>query len=87
MRAEIQKEAIKQALIRINIRTESVLKEKGSASFSSSHEILGVITEEYNELIEAVHKNDQQLLLYELLDLATACQFAIACINERTLDW
>ena len=69
---------------------EMRLKEKGRGTFASSHEILGVVTEEYLELIEAVklHGNDKaQRVKHELLDIAVACIFGAACIDEGGMDW
>ena len=56
------------------------LKKHGSGIFLSKHEILGIITEEYYELIEAIHKNNSQNIQNELFDLGAVCLFAIASI-------
>ena len=61
-------------------------REKGSGAFVSPHEILGAITEEYHELVQAVTYNGslkEELLGIvaleeELLDIAALCVFALA---------
>lgn len=63
------------------------LQQKGYGTFTSSHEILGVITEEYHELIEAVKSNTLNEVKEELKDIAVGCIFAIACIEDGTIDW
>lgn len=45
--------------------------------FASTHEALGVITEEYDELREAIKENDMQAVMREALDIAAAaCRLA-----------
>jgi len=61
--------------------------EKGDGTFSSKHEILGVITEEYYELVMAVHNESPQRITEELIDIAVGAIFAAACIDEQALDW
>ena len=61
--------------------------EKGWGSWLSRHEILGFLTEEYDEVKDAVHTKTLAELKSELIDIADGCIFAIACINAETLDW
>ena len=61
------------------------LKKKGYGSFASSHELLGILLEEFCEVEDAVHGDGD--LRAELQDLATACIFGVACIDADTLDW
>ena len=57
------------------------LNEKGCGSFVSRHEILGVLTEEYDEVIKAVHSGTLFEIENELLDVAVGCLFGAACIR------
>jgi NTP pyrophosphatase (non-canonical NTP hydrolase) len=86
-RDRISRVAIMSALKQIAEHTEEELEKKGYGTYASIHEVLGVVTEEYIEMSEAVHKNDHTALKEELLDIATACHFAIACLDSGTLDW
>lgn len=63
------------------------LKEKGNGAWLSRHEILGIIAEEYTETVDAVHSGTLENVKQELLDLAGGCFFAVACIDQKTLDW
>ena len=63
------------------------LREKGFYAWHSSHEILGVVTEEYNEVIDEVHNNDNRALVCELTDLAVACIHGIASIVGGKVHW
>jgi hypothetical protein len=66
---------------------EERLTEKGFHSFISSHEISGVIKEEYEEIGDAVHLNNNKHLRKELIDLAVACIWGIVSIDADALDW
>ena len=48
------------------------LNQKGWHSLSSTHEILGVVAEEYQELIEAIKEGDKEKIKQELLDSSIA---------------
>lgn len=62
--------------------------QKGPGSFASTHEALGIIQEEYHELVEAIHEpGDHDQVVHELTDIAVACVFAIASINAGGVDW
>lgn len=63
------------------------LEEKGHGAWLSRHEILGFVTEEYDELVGAVHEKSLEEVKEELKDIGVACTFAIACIDSKTLDW
>ena len=63
------------------------LIEKGDGTAASYHEVLGFITEEYMELIDAVRKNNVREIKSELIDIAVACVFGVACIDAGTMDW
>ena len=61
------------------------LAEKGWGCWVSPHEILGAVTEEYHELIEAVHtarNNQVDLLRWELVDLAVGAIFGVVSIEK-----
>lgn len=62
------------------------LKEKGYGSFASSHEILGILQEEFDEFKEAVHTNSALDLRSELYDIAVGAVFGITCIDAGGLD-
>ena len=63
------------------------IKEKGPGAFKSRHEILGCVTEEYHELIDAVTNKDVDDLIHELRDVACSCIFGIASIKSGNTDW
>jgi len=58
------------------------LKEKGNGIFISSHEALGSVTEEYNELVDAVTKNDPVNFMEECLDVAVAAFFSYVSMRH-----
>ena len=75
-----------------SLMTESKLidrlqNDKGYGALVSRHEILGVVTEEYNELTEAVKSKTLKEVRDELIDIAVGCIFGVACIDANALDW
>ncbi len=63
------------------------LHQKGSHGWVSSHEALGIITEEFHELVGAVQSNDIEEFEKECLDLAVACVFAVASKRSGSFHW
>lgn len=72
--------AVKDAL-------EIRLAQKGYHTFTSIHEISGIMKEEYDEMGEAVHLNNHEFLRKELIDLAVASIWGIVSIDADALDW
>ena len=72
---------LNQAMMCVKSELIRRLNEKGYGIWLWDHETLGIITEEYHELIEAIHKRDG--VRNELLDLAVACIFGIVSIDVR----
>lgn len=60
---------------------EKRIAEKGEGAFISTHELLGHVAEEYDELVEAVRTNDLHQVEAELVDLFVTVVFGIACIR------
>lgn len=63
------------------------LEEKGPHSLCSIHEILGVITEEYTELVLAVQSNDHGHVMAECEDVAVGAIFGLMSKQVGGLDW
>lgn len=62
---------VKRAIIKRTI-------QHGSASYASRHEVMCTLLEEWDELKEAVHLNDDGAMFNELVDVAVVPIFAIA---------
>ncbi len=75
--------AIKSIKDQLEIR----LEEKGYRTYSSSHEISGIMDEEMDEMKEAIHFNDNQQLRKELVDIAVGAIWSIVSIDAEALDW
>lgn len=54
-------------------------------AFSSTHEVLGVALEEWQELIAAVHANDLEQVRMECLDLAAVLLRAYEQLRSKQL--
>jgi len=83
----ISAEQIDDAIDKIITAAGERLHEKGHGAWTSRHEILGIVSEEFRELENAVHREDDQRIVEELKDIAVGAIFSIACINAGTLDW
>ena len=77
-RVDITDTAMREVLALIERQIERRLKQKGRGGFVSKHEALGIIVEEYDELLEAV-RNDRDVapFLNECVDIAVACLIAV----------
>lgn len=63
------------------------LEQKGCGIYISSHEILGIIGEEWEELIRAVHNNDVKNTKEELMDILIGCIWALVSIKSGKMHW
>jgi len=86
-RQQISDEYIREAEQLVSFWLKKRLDEKGKGTFSSRHELLGILTEERRELTKAVHEGELADVLPELVDIAVACIFGVACIRAGTMDW
>lgn len=86
-RVKVEQEHIERADREISKDLERRLKEKGDHSFASTHEILGILTEEVKELTDAVQANNMEWFMKELKDIAVACHFGVASHKADGLDW
>lgn len=90
LRTQLQLPELVKATDEIMNKIHRLLDKKGWGVFQSKHEALGVITEEYHELVEAIHTTDlneqgDKHIREELEDIAVACIVAIASLKH--MDW
>ncbi len=86
-RKTIDKSARAIAVGQVAEALEEAIEKKGKWALQSTHEILGLVTEEHHELVEAVRVGTPHHIKSELKDIAVAAIFALACMNEKTVDW
>lgn len=65
----------------------SAFEKNGWGIFASRHEMLGVICEEYSELLEAVRTGTLAAVKDELHDVAVACLAGIASLRTGKVAW
>lgn len=88
MRTEVTNEMINKQIKELRRMIKYRLEQKGNLSFASSHELLGILTEEYHEFREAVHDcSHAREKIAKLMDLAVACIFGSACLFEGKMEW
>ena len=90
MRTQITKDWIDEATTATYKKLYERLDKKGYGSYSGRHEILGIITEEFWELVEAVRSQpisgDKNTVREELIDIAIGCIFGVACIDSSAIE-
>lgn len=76
--------------LQLNIGLNAVAKamlerinKHGAGAFITTHEALGVITEENVELIHAIKSKDEDEILKELMDVAVPAIFAYICLKNK----
>lgn len=87
IRPQVPENCINEAFSEILMKLVSRLDEKGYGTFASSHEIDGVVDEEVREWKDAVRSNDANAQYKELLDIAVACVFGLACYKFDKMSW
>ena len=86
-RKQVPPDVIDQALDAVRDQLRRRLEQKGYGTWSSSHEILGQVAEEYTELTLAVQAGDGRHVAHELTDIAVAGIFGVACLMNGSTDW
>lgn len=86
-RRQLSNADLDRAMTLIRQACKRRLEQKGRGTLASRHEILGMVTEEYIELNDAVREGTQDDVVRELEDIATACYFGIASIKGGKVDW
>lgn len=83
MRKRISGATVERAINLIRVNLSKQFQKHGTGCLVSNHEILGDITEEYHELIDAVRDNDDEQVVHELMDIGVSCVWGIASILEE----
>lgn len=87
LRPKVTDEELNTVIKDVQRKLAQTLNEKGSGAFSSRHEILGVIREEFREFEEAIHSGHPDQIMGELMDMVAPCIFAIACVRFDKTEW
>jgi len=86
-RHQIRKDQILEEHKRLLLQLIKRYGEKGQGIAVSRHEIVGLIAEEWNELLDALRSNDEDDFYGELQDVAVACLHGMISINTTKMDW
>ena len=82
-RTIISSHAQQLAFFSVETKLADRLEKHGLGGYVSAHETLGIVAEEYHELIDAVRSNNQDDVEAELIDIAVACIFGLASLREK----
>lgn len=86
-RTQITDEEIESAMKVIKEALTKKLMQHGNGTFASTHEIYGVVAEEFDELGDALRSNNEEEFANELIDVAVGAIFGVACIYSHKTDW
>jgi hypothetical protein len=84
VRVMVSEKNLRDAMTYFYSELQRRIEQKGQYSHIGPHESLGLITEEYHELIMAIHHNDGFEFGRELTDIAVGCIFGLASHFART---
>ena len=87
-RLQVDDEQVEKAANDFSDKLYEAIEKKGRGVYISAHEILGSLTEEYHEVIEAVHTGWPQFdkLKGELLDVAVVAIWGYASLCAMQED-
>jgi len=86
MRKQVGEQDIELIFAGVKAHLYMTLEKKGYGAFTSRHEILGCVTEEYIELVDAVRDGLQKDVNNELLDVAVSAIWGLVS-NRVGVDW
>ena len=86
MRAVIKADDVERLVREFRQQLERRIHRKGDRCLISRHEILGVVAEEYAELIDAVHNGNLVSIRGECWDVAIAAAVGVASV-DGDLEW
>jgi hypothetical protein len=82
-RPQLSDEVLLKTIEAMTVAMGRKIERHGRGAYMSNHEALGIITEEYHELIDAVQSNDPVEVANETMDVAVGCLFALASQIEK----
>ena len=86
-RVELTEESVAYTMKRLGEEFQKRLDEKGNLSLTSTHEVLGILEEEFLELKLAIHANNHEDFESEVLDITVGCIVAVMSKRVEGLDW
>lgn len=82
-RPQVSDQILLNAVEALTVNLGRKIEKHGRGAYVGPHETLGIVAEEYHELIEAVKQNDPVDVANELMDVAVACLFGVASMMEK----
>jgi hypothetical protein len=80
-RTKVTEKNINESIKIIINKIHRKIAKNGGHTYESTHEIYGIIAEEYHELILELHSNRTEDFIFELEDLAVAAIWGIASMK------
>lgn len=74
---------ISEAFSSLIEKVDSRLNKVGHLGYASNHECYGVLAEEFSEVLDALHSNDDVRFCEELIDVAVVCLTGFASVHSK----
>lgn len=85
-RVELSDKEIETSIRVIREKVDIRLIQKHRGSYMGNHESYGILAEEFNELLDALHSNDNEGFYAELIDIAVGAILAMASMYANKID-
>lgn len=82
-RPQVSDKILLEAVEALTVNLGRKIEKHGRGAYVGHHETLGIVAEEYHELLDAVRQNDPVDVANELMDIAVACLFGVASMMEK----
>ena len=80
-RPKVPIEFVKDSLNKVFERIEKKTLKHGGHAYASTHEIYGIVAEEFKELMDELHSNDTDEFESELIDVAVGAVWGLASMK------
>ena len=80
---DLSSESISKAIELLKRNITIRISRHGKICHANTHESLGIVTEEFHELVDAVKKNGVASIIREMMDVSVGALIGVASIFER----
>ena len=83
-RRQVSDDEIDNAISELRTHIRQRIEKHGNGALVGRHETMGIVTEEYHELVDALrHDSSPEAFIGELFDVAIACVFGIVSTDNK----
>jgi hypothetical protein len=87
VREKITKDSLEKATRIVELQIPEVIELWEYDTLTSKHELLGLITEHYNNILTEFKYSDQDDMTNMMATMSSICLISIASMLQKDLDW